>query len=311
MSTATTRSRPRTRGTSQRRLILTACLAVALLAPACLAPGATASATPPPIERVWSFNGGEVAIRAQPGGGFLGTVVAPTRFATCTHPIGEAMWTSIEPRPDGSYWGFHRWLIESIPCAPQPQLGPAAWRVMSGAGGSYLLVCLGSLGGAQPMIAPNGTSTNVGFGCLRSAEIAPVDVVASFQSAVSLPDSRRCVSRRDFRIHLHQSRYDPFQEVVVRLAHRRLRVHRQGNVFAARIDLRGLPRGTFTVRIRVTTVLGHQISGSRRFHTCALASTTARPFERGALRAMPMRYVAHGLQIVSPFALPGMRRANR
>jgi hypothetical protein len=249
-----------------RRRVLIACTVLALLAPA-LAPASDA-ASPAAIERVWSFNGGEVAINAQPGGEFLGTVVAPTRFATCTHPIGEAMWTGIRAQPDGSYWGFHRWLIESIPCAPQPHLGPTAWRVMSGAAGPYLLVCFGTPGGAQPTIAPDGTSANVGYGCVRSAEVAPVAAALSFTSTVTLPSAKRCLSRRSFLIHLHQFHLDPFKEVLVSLGHRRLRVRRHGSVFTATIDLRGLPRGAFTLRIRVTTVLGHVISGRRTFHTC-------------------------------------------
>ncbi len=261
---------------------LTVCAVVLLGSCACASVTPSSSApAPAAIERIWSFNGGEVAIRAQPGGGFLGTVVAPTRFATCTHPIGEAMWTGIHARPDGSYWGLHRWLIESIPCMPQPQLGPTAWRVMNGPAGSYLLVCFGTPGGAQPTIAPDGASANVGYGCVRSAEVAGVGAVESFPTAVQLPANRRCLSRRDFPIHLHQSRYDPFAEVLVRFGHRRLRVRRHGNVFAAQIDLSGLPRGAFTVSIHITTVLGHHIDGSRTYHTCARARTPQRPSKHG------------------------------
>jgi len=266
------RSANGTRGASHPRRVsalAATAFAIALLLLSAATTTSTAAPSAPAIERVWSFNGGEVAIQAQPGGGFLGTVVAPTRFAACTHPVGEPMWTAIRAQADGSYWGFHRWFFETTPCTPQPQLGPTAWRVMSAAaGGSFLLVCFGAPGGPQPTIAADGTSANVGYGCVRSAEVAPVAAVASFHSAVTLPGSRRCLSRRSFQIHLHQSRYDPFAEVEVRLGHRRLHLRRHGNVFAARIDLRGLPRGTFTVKILLTTVLGHRIAGARTYHTC-------------------------------------------
>lgn len=268
------RSRPVSKENQASKASKARAFALAALLGLCLAPAALAASEPsatPPIERVWSFNGGEVAIQSQPGGRFLGTVVVPTKFAACTHPVGESMWTAIQAQPDGSYWGFHQWYFETAPCTAEPELGPTAWRVMKTASGaSYLLVCFGTPGGAQPTIATDGSTASVGYGCVRSAEVAPVAAVESFASAVSLPSSHRCLSRRSFQLHLHQQRYDPFKEVLVRLGRRRLRVQRHGNVFAARIDLRGLPRGAFTVHIRLTTVLGHRIAGSRTFHTCAV-----------------------------------------
>jgi hypothetical protein len=249
------------------RLRAVAALAIAL---ACAATAGVASAAPAAIERVWSFNGGEVAIQAQPGGGFLGTVVVPTKFAACTHPVGEPMWTSIRAQPDGSYWGSHQWYFETAPCTPNPQPGPTAWRVLKApSGSSYLLVCFGAPGGRQPTISPAGTPSSVGYGCVRSGEVAPVGAAESFKTAVSLPSARRCLSRRSFQIHLRQPHYDPFKTVSVRLATRALVLHRRGDTYAARVDLRGRPRGAFTVRIAITTVLGHRIAGARTYHTCA------------------------------------------
>jgi hypothetical protein len=250
----------------------------------------TCASAAPPIERVWSFNGGEVAIQSEPSGTFTGTVVVPTKFAQCTHPVGEAMWTGMLAQPDGSYWGRHQWYFETAPCTPDEQPGPTAWRVMTApSGDSYLLVCFDTPGGAQPTIAAGGAVTNVGYGCVRSAEIAPVAQALAFSSAVSLPSDSRCLSRRSFKIHLHQYRYDPFKQVIVSLRGRRLVVQRHGNVFAATIDLHGLPRGAFTVRIRITTVLGHRITGARTFHTCKRKATKvvarrgSRPAAVGAL----------------------------
>src|SRR6202007_3412327 len=60
-----------------------------------LTSGGTSALAVQNIEGVWSFNGGRVAIQAQAGGTFSGTVVAPTKFAQCPHPIGEQMWTDI------------------------------------------------------------------------------------------------------------------------------------------------------------------------------------------------------------------------
>jgi len=166
--------------------------------------------------------------------------------------------------------------------------------MQAGNGASYLLVCFSSPGGPQPTIAPSGASANVSYECVKSADIAPVPVdvapsssagVESFTRAVSLPSNRKCFSRRVFQIHLKDPKYDPFKEVVVTLGKRRVAVRRHdGKVFVATITLKGLPRGTFTVKIRVTTVLGHHFAGSRTYHTCAkkpLRPTKPKPKAHG------------------------------
>ncbi len=250
---------------------LLACAALALPAPA-LAAGAPALApVPPVIEGVWSFNGGKVAIE-HAGGAWQGTVVAPTRFAECTHQVGEAMWTQMRLQPDGSFFGFHRWFFEGDSCTANPLPGLTAWRLMQAPNRSeFLRVCFSEPGRPQPQISPTGVAVNATYGCVDSSLLAPPPVtsgVAAFNAAVSLPRARSCLSRRAFTIHLRDPRNDPIREATVILGSKRLRVHRHGGVLASRIDLRGLPRGTFTVRIRLVTVLGHRLSGSRRFHTC-------------------------------------------
>jgi hypothetical protein len=136
-------------------------------------------------------------------------------------------------------------------------------------GASYLLVCFSYPGTTQPTISPSGVTANATYGpCVKSAEVAPAVGVESFAKSVGLPDNEQCYSRRDFRIHLHEPRYDPFKKVLVTIGKRRLSVLRHGNTFAATVDLQGLPRGAFTVRIHITTVLGHRFSGRRTYHTC-------------------------------------------
>jgi len=229
----------------------------------------TAAAPGAGIEGIWSFSGGEVAIQRQPGGTLVGTVVAPTKFVECSHPDGEQMWTSMALQPDGSYWGLHQWYFQSPGCVANPQLGPTAWRVMEAPGGAhYLLVCFSSPGTTQPTISPSGTAQHATFGCRESARIAPLPVESTFAESVLLPSNRKCYSRRVFQIHLRDPKYDPLKEVLITLGHRRILVKRHRNVFVATVNLRGLPRGTFTVRIRVTTLLGHHLTGSRTYHTC-------------------------------------------
>jgi hypothetical protein len=46
-------------------------------------------------------------------------------------------------------------------------------------------------------------------------------------------------------------------------------VRKQGGRFRARIDLRGLAKGRFTIAIRVATSDGKTFKGKRAYHTCA------------------------------------------
>jgi hypothetical protein len=251
-------------------------LYVAAVGPA-LATSAQAAA--PPIEAVWAFNGGEVAVVRQPDGSYAGIVDAPTTFARCSHPVGERMWSDMRPQPDGSYWGLHQWFFESEPCQLNPTLGPTTWRVMSAPNGSrYLLVCFSAPGSTQPTIAASGATEHVTYRCYESAQLAPIPLqsspssptaAAQFKHAATLPSNARCLSLRVFKIHLHNPPFDPIKEAVVRLRGRRVAVDRRGKQFSATIDLRGLPKGTFNVKILLTTVLGHHLSGSRTYHTCA------------------------------------------
>jgi hypothetical protein len=234
---------------------------------------ASAAKSSSPIEGVWSFAGGEVVIEHAPEGTWNGTVVvAPTKFAECPHPIGEVMWKQIKANPDGSFSGFHQWFFEGGSCVRNEALGPTAWRVMEASGGAHFLrACFSAPGQGMPQIPPTGPPSGVGYGCVDSALISSPPTTsgaAGFRSAVSLPSARKCFSRRVFTIHLRDPHEDPLSEAVVSLRGRRLRVKRHGGVFVSRVDLRGLPRGTFTVRIQLVTVLGHRLGGGRTYHTC-------------------------------------------
>ena len=77
-------------------------------------------------------------------------------------------------------------------------------------------------------------------------------------------------------IHVRDPRNDPIRDILVRLGSHSLRVHRHGAHFASTIDLRGQSKGTFTVRIYVTTVLGHRLAGSRTYHTCVRGRRSTR-----------------------------------
>jgi hypothetical protein len=123
----------------------------------------------------------------------------------------------------------------------------------------------------QPKIAPDGSSTDVNDECLDSSRVRSLPTTSPKVTAIAtLPSqgTRGCLSRRSFRIRLKQPPGDALATATVSVDGRRIAT-RQGDRITAPIDLRGLPRGRYTVRLRATTVLGRTISGTRRYRTCA------------------------------------------
>ncbi len=99
---------------------------------------------------------------------------------------------------------------------------------------------------------------------------AAPSVIAVGASSTSLAQvtPRRCVSRRSFRIRIRQRSGDPVRSAQVLVNGRRVRTVR-GRRLTAPIDLRGLPKGTATVRIVARTRSGRRLVGQRRYLTCA------------------------------------------
>ncbi len=82
---------------------------------------------------------------------------------------------------------------------------------------------------------------------------------------------RSCVSRRSFRIRL-RNRGQKVVKATVFVNGKRVKVLR-GKRLTSRVNLKGLPKGRFTVRIKLKLANGKTISGVRRYRTC----TKARP----------------------------------
>ncbi len=240
------------------------------------------------IERVWSFKGGEVAVKSLDGK-LEGVVVTPTTFDECPHQAGEVMWTHMTLQPNGSYWGLHQWLFEKT-CAPNPDLGPTAWRVLQKPEGSrYLLVCFSEPGKAQPTIEPTGTFANSTFGCVESAPTAALPVIGrngsgsttagsgteliTFRKTVTLPKASLCVRRGSLKLKLHDPKRDPLKEVLVRVRGRRVADVRGVARLKRGVVLKGLPTGTYTLEVTATTVLDQRLTGRRTYHSCGRGSS--------------------------------------
>jgi hypothetical protein len=85
-------------------------------------------------------------------------------------------------------------------------------------------------------------------------------------NVVSLPAARRCVSRRAFRIRVRTPKGARIATVRVKVGKRKAKTYKGSRT---RVDLRGLPKGRFTVRVTVTLKDGRRATTTRRYRTCA------------------------------------------
>ncbi len=246
-----------------------------VLAVAMLLLGAGAARAADPIEGIWSFNGGQVAIKHQPNGTFMGTVVKDTKFTICIHPAGEAMWTNMVKQPDGSFYGFHQWYfggIDGQPCAKNPELGLTAWRVLpSGQGSKFLRVCFSSPGsGVQPTIGPEGAEAGADAGCSDSELISELPAVDGNPAKyIELPGSP--CGRKKLKVKLKDPEGDPIKSAKVFLksggVKRVAKLKRKGPRIIATLSLTGLPGTKVKVFASFETLLGQRVKRSKTYST--------------------------------------------
>jgi hypothetical protein len=78
--------------------------------------------------------------------------------------------------------------------------------------------------------------------------------------------AKRCSSRRSFRIKL-RNRGQKVVRATVIVNGERVQVLK-GKRLTSRVNLRGLPKGRYSVRIRLELADGRTISGVRQYYTC-------------------------------------------
>ncbi|MGZ6694475.1 MAG: right-handed parallel beta-helix repeat-containing protein [Solirubrobacteraceae bacterium] len=88
---------------------------------------------------------------------------------------------------------------------------------------------------------------------------------------------RRCVSRRGFRIRLRVPHGQKGSGAVVHVVSSKVRVTVRHKRLTAPVVLRGLPKGTFSVKIRIHLANGRTIAGTRIYHTCTIKRTGSIP----------------------------------
>ena len=95
-------------------------------------------------------------------------------------------------------------------------------------------------------------------------------VITKADQVATLPSTKSCVSRRNFRIRV---KHGDYRKVTVSVNGKRVKVLR-GLRDTATVDLRGLPKGRFKVQIAVTLKNGKVVRSTRQYRTCAPKSKT-------------------------------------
>jgi hypothetical protein len=96
---------------------------------------------------------------------------------------------------------------------------------------------------------------------------------------IRLPKTNSCASPRRIRIRLRKVRGVKIAAVAVYVNGRAVKVYR-GKRSTARLELRGLPRGTVRVRIVAVTTDGRLIRQTRKYRTCAKKRAAKRKHRR-------------------------------
>ena len=93
---------------------------------------------------------------------------------------------------------------------------------------------------------------------------------------LGLPATKKCASRRSFKITVKLPKGEKAKSAVVLVNNKRVK-SLTGKKVTAPVDLRGLPKGQFTVKITVTTTGGKTLTQSRKYKTCAPKAKKKKP----------------------------------
>ena len=102
---------------------------------------------------------------------------------------------------------------------------------------------------------------------------APVTPAPPLASVLGLPSALQCVSKRKLLVHVHAPPGQQLLSVKLSLAGKVLRAEtftkgKNHRVPPTVVDLKGLPKGTFTLTIIVKTKAGKTYRATRTYHTC-------------------------------------------
>lgn len=123
--------------------------------------------------------------------------------------------------------------------------------------------------------------TTAAGGCKGGASTAPPvttsgpTTIFGSNGIVSAPSNKKCLSRRNFKIRIRKKAGVTYIAAFVWVNGKRVATRRGKRVTAA-VDLRNLPKGQYTVKIRVVTATGQVINGTRKYRTCAKKQSSSK-----------------------------------
>ncbi len=110
------------------------------------------------------------------------------------------------------------------------------------------------------------------YGSIAENYRGPVGIIGgSGGGVISSPPRSVCESRRHFIVHVLQIPGRGYRRVNVLLNGHRVVTKSTKRGVTAAVDLRGLPKGTYVLRMMLETTHGRRITATRTYHTCAAA----------------------------------------
>ncbi len=95
----------------------------------------------------------------------------------------------------------------------------------------------------------------------------PSPAVFGSTGILDVPSEKVCLSRRAFSIHIRRVAGLSYRKVTVYVNGHSVSVS-EGARLSAPVNLRGLPKGRYVVRITILTTTGQTITGTRTYRTC-------------------------------------------
>ena len=113
--------------------------------------------------------------------------------------------------------------------------------------------------------------TLVATGKISGGEITPTGAPPppkSISGVATLPSTKKCLSRRNFRIRLRNPKGYKIVGATVKVNGKTVATRKKGKRATAPVDLRNLPKGKYTVSITVLLNSGAVVKGTRKYKTC-------------------------------------------
>jgi hypothetical protein len=218
------------------------------------------------IQAFFNAGGGILALSADANGDGNPLGFPETYYSFLPIPLGgKAVTSPFRLTPEGQQLGFQD-SIAGIGTSNDINCCPTHNSFQEPPPGSALKVV------ERDSSVPPAPETLIAEGKISGGTITNQSGKPTFGKVVKLPSNKKCVSRRRFRIKLRQPGGVQIQTALVFVNGQRVRTVKR-KIFkklrtTARVDLRGLPKGTFFVRIVVLTTKGQTLKGTRKYKTC-------------------------------------------